>query len=404
MFLSWHTALYLILGTISFYQASRIHKIFLNYNAVKALGLPIVIAPVTWQDPLWIPLYPYLSWLRYLPFCSWVEVSNIGWSCPEKSRPHQKYGNAFIVVSPHRTEFFIVDPVTMIEVTTKWKVWTKEKKLYSIFDVFGPSVNTVNGEDWQRHRKITGGAFRESNYRLVWNESRKQATQMLEVIAQRTRRSMHDVRSDVSLLTMHVLTGAAFGKSIDYGTGLANVESGHQMSYFTAIVTVLMDLMASILLASLKLPDWLLPNHFKKFKLAMAEFKQYLIEEVDEQRMTGLDEGRHDLAAQLLHANEIAKDEQLKSGGRSAHLTDEELYGNMAIFNIAGFETTATSLSFTIPYLALKSELQDWIKEEVTWVKENGQYETYEDAFPELKRCLALMVSLAGSIPPRPED
>ena len=64
------------------------------------------------------------------------------------------------------------------------------------------------------------------------------------------------------------------------------------------------------------------------------------------------------------------------------------------MFNLAGFETTSTTLSFTIPYLAANPTLQDWVREEVDSVSRNGKLTSYEDAFPLLPRTLSLMACI----------
>lgn len=44
--------------------------------------------------------------------------------------------------------------------------------------VFGKNVDTVEGYDWQRHRRITAPAFNERKNNLVWLESLRQAVDM----------------------------------------------------------------------------------------------------------------------------------------------------------------------------------------------------------------------------------
>lgn len=41
--------------------------------------------------------------------------------------------------------------------------------------VFGPSVFTVDLQDWPRHRKAVGAPFNETIMKLVWDESLRQA-------------------------------------------------------------------------------------------------------------------------------------------------------------------------------------------------------------------------------------
>jgi cytochrome P450 len=61
---------------------------------------------------------------------------------------------------------------------------------------------------------------------------------------------------------------------------------------------------------------------------------------------------------------------------------------------ISSQDTTAATLHFAITLLAVWPEWQTWIAEEVDQVRQSEQSEIwyYEQTFPRLRRCLALMV------------
>lgn len=44
---------------------------------------------------------------------------------------------------------------------------------YEILKFFGPNVVVTEGEEWRRHRKLTGPSFSEKNNAMVWDESRR---------------------------------------------------------------------------------------------------------------------------------------------------------------------------------------------------------------------------------------
>ena len=84
---------------------------------------------------------------------------------------------------------------------------------------------------------------------------------------------------------------------------------------------------------------------------------------------------------------------------RQVGLTDDEVLGNLFLYSTAGHDTTSNTLCYAIYLLAIYSELQDWIGEEVDEVVGGqsggggGEWD-YNAVFPKLQRCLALMVSL----------
>lgn len=77
-------------------------------------------------------------------------------------------------------------------------------------------------------------------------------------------------------------------------------------------------------------------------------------------------------------------------------LTQDEIFGNMFVFNFAGHDTTANALAYAFVLLAAHPEVQSWISEEIRYVC--GGTETfaldYRQTFPKLKRCLAVLVNL----------
>lgn len=89
--------------------------------------------------------------------------------------------------------------------------------------------------------------------------------------------------------------------------------------------------------------------------------------------------------------------------GNASHqggLRDDEILGNIFIYNFAGHETTGNVLSYSIHLLITHPEVQDWIGGEIRHYLDTHKSSstwTYEELFPKLKRCLAIMVSLARS-------
>jgi cytochrome P450 len=100
----------------------------------------------------------------------------------------------------------------------------------------------------------------------------------------------------------------------------------------------------------------------------------------------------------LVHASDEAARAEEKGVESKGGLTDDDIYGNLLIYNIAGHETTANILAYAVAFLACYPQWQEWVGEEIDHVLvpegDTKEAEQYHKAFPELKRCLALMVSL----------
>ena len=204
---------------------------------------------------------------------------------------------------------------------------------------------------------------------------------------------------DVNKLTIRVFSFAGIGIKYADAKDSQCLPPGHTMAYGDALALILDNI---ILLAMLPLHFFrftILPRRFRKLGTATSEFRMYMEEILShEQRKASREmdshQGRqvHNLASALIQASESAKiDDHSQHAFQS--LTDDEVFGNLFIYNVAGYTTTASAITYAIALLAAHPQWQDWLAEEIYRfdIGDSGALE-YEDAFPKLKRCLAVMV------------
>jgi len=399
----------LLLFAIPFigFNLHRAYCLYRNYLEARKLGIPIVVIPVGFQDDLWVLTLDYFTWIKYLPnyLSWWFDYSRLAWALQLRYRPHEKYGDVFVIVSPGANEIVVNDPQAGYDVQMHYKQWLKPDPLYELFNTFGPGVIAVNGDDWQRQRRIINPAFRESVHKLAWEESIKQARQMLDIRMNQHsgRGTLDEVRKDSVLIALHVLSSAGFGHTHDFSGGLRQVPEGHTKSFAEAVMYLLQNIVEIYILTMIKPLGWMQPWKSAEIKTNVTEFREYMKETVAYSRATTQGGGggqANDIVGALVEADEAAKREEKITpnsgfGGKPMHLTDEEMFGNLYVFNLAGFETTANALTYTMPFLARQPEIQDWVSEEIDVVIKTGaEHEwVYESAFPNLVRCLAVMVS-----------
>lgn len=292
-----------------------------------------------------------------------------------------------------RTKVIVANADTVEQITIQRKDFQKAEAMYKPLEVFGPNLDTVEGETWQRHRRITTPPFNERNSAFVWRESMTQAKDMLQSwMMGSSTVGVTTTDSDTMTLALHVLTAAGFGKSYSFAGGLTKPAEGHSMTYKDALKLILKNVMVTIIISSAKLPAWMLPRKVLNVSEAIANFKSYMIEMVEEERDSiAKGEGEKDnLMSVLVRAAELSKADEK---GRNS-LTDEEIVGNLFIYNLAGHETTANTLAYAVALIAANRDVQDWIGEEIEAVFGSDdmlERWQYEKAFPRLKRCLALI-------------
>jgi cytochrome P450 len=153
----------MLIGVVTWYIA----KTVIVYNKARKLRLPIVITPVERMlHPIWAMLVMLLAPLiRQLPYNlgEFVDFDKWEWRFREKNKVHNRLGPIFLVVNTSGIKVMLADGAACEEMLYRYKEFIKPEVLYKPLDLFGQNVDTVNGEDWQRHRKITAPSFNERN-------------------------------------------------------------------------------------------------------------------------------------------------------------------------------------------------------------------------------------------------
>lgn len=154
------------------------------------------------------------------------------------------------------------------------------------------------------------------------------------------------------------------------------------------------------------LPLALLPGALKNFVSAYRDYEGLMTALVKEKKAE-VAAAAGQLSDDTFVNTLVSKSEEFRKQDKppveganaSGGLTDGEILGNLFVYNFAGHETTAGTLSYAFHLLAIYPKIQDWAREEVCSVYEqcsgpNATDPAYESAFPQLKRCLSIMVCL----------
>ncbi|KAH6670774.1 cytochrome P450 monooxygenase-like protein [Halenospora varia] len=384
---------------VVFYCLNNLAALFKNYRIAKTVGVPIVISPISPHNGLWLALQSFLRRpLQSLPFGlgSFVRYNRQGWNYNDKFKMHAEHGKIFIHVTPGGNEMFVADAAASDQILSRRKDFLKPIDMLESVDLFGKSLASVDGADWQRHRRITAPPFNERNSGLVWCESMRQAVQMLQYWTSHDKKS---IPHDTARLALHVLTGAGFGMTYQFRGSLDVPGKGFRFTYRDALDIAMSDVILLMVVPKIvySLPSGCLPEKLGKYKAAVDEFKRYLVDMVDAAKARAvLGEPAHpDLLNTLVQKSQEA-DQDLKSEAQGKNgLSDEEIYGNLFMFSFAGHETTANALAYSVYLFAAFPEMQEWVAEEVREVlagQESIETLEYEVLFPRLKRCFAVML------------
>lgn len=364
--------------------------------AARKFGLPIFVTPIGLFNPLWLLGYRFFTpLLKSLPFGlgNFVDISGLTWFYPNRFQHHTRLGPAFVIATPGEVQLVLAEPAAVNEILARRKDFIKDFDAVRPFlDVFGPNVVTAGNETWARHRRLTTPPFKEAQSKFVWREALAQSTSMIRIWLKNGQAGVEDSPSDIMTLTLHVLISVGLGKTYEFDGGTSVLEKGHTMSYREALQLILENLGIVFVLKFMSLPTMVLPASIGRVKASVRELKDYMKEMMAEQRSASRASDtvttKDNLMSVLLKASD-----SVDENGRNV-LSDQEIFGNLFIYNFVGHDTTANTLLYCLYLLSVHPDIQEWIREELDSVFSGTdvKYWEYEKHFPKLKRCLALMV------------
>ncbi len=253
----------------------------------------------------------------------------------------------------------------------------------------------MEGQQWKTQRKIIATCFNEQNHEVVWSESLSLARDMLAYWARQP--SVTSSADDLRTLSLHVLSGAGFGKFYKFEGHTERSDTSVSASYKSSLQTIMENCVLIMALGPsvlAKARPWL-PGSWKLAKLAdtCAAFQRYMTDQYEEEKRATLAQEKPGAAKTLMSSLVRASQAEARTGGSSG-LSESEIYGNMFMLNFAGHDTTAHTFTFATYFIATNPDVQDWLSEEIRAVLESDDQADwkYAASFPRLKRCLAVML------------
>ncbi|QQL45397.1 cytochrome P450 [Sulfuriroseicoccus oceanibius] len=210
--------------------------------------------------------------------------------------------------------------------------------------ICGDSLLTTNGAEWRRRRDLIRPAFRKGcvqEFTTLMVDSCGTLLDGWEREAERQR----DAASEMTRLTYTIVARALF--STDVRVGASEMEP---------VMRSLMDISFERLRRVVNLPSWVPTAENRRFRTALAEMDRMVYELIDSHRQS---DRYDDLLSMLLRVADDA------SGQR---MTLRDVRNETITLLIAGHETTANALSWTLHLLATHPEIQEDVRDEVASV------------------------------------
>jgi cytochrome P450 len=207
---------------------------------------------------------------------------------------------------------------------------------------------------------------------------------------------------DTRTLALHVLAFVAFQKSYPFGSiSHSTAQDQNSFTYRDSISIILENVLVIMVLPERAFTLPFMPKSFRQVGWAIKSFRDYMAAQVTAEKklIQNGEYGAGTLVSNLVRASDEGAATNSDSGhsNRLKPLTNAEILGNIFVFNFAGHDTTAISLAYGMLLLVAHPEVQDWLHEEIELYTRNQDHKqlAYNETFPKLKRCLAVLVSLA---------
>ncbi|PHH61927.1 hypothetical protein CDD81_7732 [Ophiocordyceps australis] len=373
---------------VYYYLSNLLHRI----SEAKRSGFNYVVVPcdpvaLPWQltHSIWvriIKLFPKRWWEQWLDLMIPDMPFHTGFE------NFKRHGEAFLIVSPFSMMLELANAETIRYVAMHREQFPKWTASYGILRQFGENVLTSEGQVWRTHRKVTSASFNERNAALVFREAILQTQGMMRTWTGpegvRTE-PLRTIEQDTMRLALNIIGYVGFGlrllwpgqsvapnsdpKLVKYGS--LEAPAGHKLSFIDTMASVMDNILLLLLM-----PKWLL--HLwpaKRTKLASMAYLDYIkyMDELMEDKIEEARKGDHaeegmDLMGHLArtsYGTGGGQRDEAEGKQRPVVLTRDEIIGNAFIMFVAGHETTANTLHFTLVQLATNPSAQRKLQRDI---------------------------------------
>jgi cytochrome P450 len=215
--------------------------------------------------------------------------------------------------------------------------------------LLGESIFTTNGEVWERQRRMLDPAFGQAKLKEVFPLMVGGAEAMMARLDEVPDGGIADIEMEMTHVTADVILRTILSESLE-GEGARKIFNAFNLFQEKAVVM--------IQLSFFRLPLWLAPRHYFAWKRSGKEIRELLAVSIRgrfEAYQRG-EKGDHKDILQSLLATRDPED--------GSAYTLVELVDQVAMLFLAGHETSASALSWSLFLLAKCPEIQECLHDE----------------------------------------
>ncbi|CAK9259837.1 unnamed protein product [Sphagnum jensenii] len=261
-------------------------------------------------------------------------------------------------------------------------------------ELIGKGLVTTNGEEWALHRQIVNPAFHQGKLKAMVSIMEKCASSMANEWEEKVKDGGGCVELEVSHymanVTADIIAHTAFGSSYEKGRKVFE----HQLSLFNIIFQKLKFFIIPgyrFLPTPLNIKILMTQIGISRSLKEIIQARKYMV------NMTKNASNGNDLLGLMLTATS-QKTQDVKGG--KVHFGIQQLMDNCKTFFFAGYETTATLLTWTMMLLASHTTWQECARAEVIDVCGDGDHPFNADMLDKLKMLTMILNEALRLFPP----
>lgn len=224
-----------------------------------------------------------------------------------------------------------------------------KSEAYRVLGIFlGNGLLNSEGDFWRRQRRLAQPAFYKQRLALLADTMAAEGLELVQKWRNHDPEKPVNVSVDMMELTLNIVTKALFGTDVS-----------HKLTGMSESLNTIIEFAHETLVSFIRIPLRYPTPRNLAFRRSVQRVEGLIYEIIDQRRQELLEnpDARHD---DLLDMLLRARDEETGEG-----MTDQQLRDEVTTIFMAGHETTAVAMSWTLYLLAQHPEIAQQVRQEV---------------------------------------
>ncbi|EAL7652361.1 cytochrome P450 [Campylobacter jejuni] len=224
--------------------------------------------------------------------------------------------------------------------------------------LLGESIFTTNGEVWKKQRELLRPSFEMTRINKVFNLMSEAVADMMDRFSKYPNHAVIEVDEAMTFITADVIFRTIMSSKLDE-------EKGRKI--LNAFVTFQEQSVHTAMRRMFRFPKWL--------SYVLGDRKRAKAGDVIRQVLSDIIKPRYDMADNAEFEDILGSLLLVVDADTNKRFSFEEILDQVAMLFLAGHETTASSLTWTLYLLSLYPKEQEKAYEEITQVLQGGAIE-----------------------------